>query len=251
MKWGGGGYAACNSRNFCFPKRLRAIPSLPLFSPPIPTPEDCWMFVGFIEWPNILRRLNPGRRACVDLQNSILFLVLFFRMENSAGAVDGPSAAGTTGGGYWGAGMSPAYAFPCVKGSSGTLFSTPPVGLSSPLAPLRGGPFLHHWSGAKHPLCGRCAPRARTGRCGGGLLRYALCRWLRNGLTFMPSGPELPSSGAKTALLPPPHSKPDAKENLVSPELWGPVIESYQCGLFPNRAHVPQSTLGVSPPSHP
>lgn len=82
------------------------------------------MFVGFIEWPNILRRLNPGRRACVDLQNSILFLVLFFRVENRAGAVDGPFAAGTTGGGYWGAGMSPAYAFPCVKGSSGTLFST-------------------------------------------------------------------------------------------------------------------------------
>lgn len=150
-----------------------------------------------------------------------------------------------------GGGHEPCLRFALRQGEQWDTVLHPPVGLSSPLAPLRGGPFLHHWSGAKHPLCGHCAPRAQTGRCGGGLLRYALCRWLRNGLTFMPSGPELPSSGAKTALLPPPHSKPDAKENLVSPELWGPVIESYQCGLFPNRAHIPQSTLGVSPPSHP
>lgn len=81
----------------------------------------------------------------------------------------------------------------------------------------------------------------------------ALGRWLRNGLAFMALGPELPKlSGAKIELLPPPHSKAEAKEKLVSPEstALGQVIKSHQCGGFP-RALIPQITLGSSPPSLP
>lgn len=78
----------------------------------------------------------------------------------------------------------------------------------------------------------------------------ALGRWLKNGLAFIPSGPELPKlSGVKIELLPPCHRKAEAKENLVSPEstALGQVLKSHQCGLFP-RALIPQVTLGSIPP---
>jgi hypothetical protein len=66
--------------------------------------------------------------------------------------------------------------------------------------------------------------------------------------------PELPKlSGAKTELLPLPHSKPEAKENLVSPEsiVLGQVIKCHQCGLSPEPSSLSLPWGLALPPSHP
>lgn len=84
-----------------------------------------------------------------------------------------------------------AYVLPCVKGTGGVLPPSP-AGFSSPLAPLRGGPFLTTGAGLSTLSVGTVPLRPGMGRRGGGPLKYALGRWLRNDLVFIPSGPELP-----------------------------------------------------------
>lgn len=131
---------------------------------------------------------NKSRKACLCESEG---LVLFLWVETRVRAVDAPLAAGATCGGYWGMRMSPAYVLPCVKGTGGVQPPSP-AGFSSPLAPLRGGPFLTTGAGLSTLSVGTVPLRPGMGRRGGGPLKYALGRWLRNDLVFIPSGPELP-----------------------------------------------------------